>query len=92
MLGFGESNFFKKPKEEPVEEAASEESIINEEPPMSTDMATKSKEAIADLEKQLGGELPPPLSDEEAEKKLQFNTDRDGMSAAQKRKEKEEGA
>lgn len=87
----GEGGFFgKKKAEEPiVEEQMSEgEPIIDEEPLIEASMTDKSQDAVADLEKQLRGDLPPPLSDEEAEAKLRQNTDMQGSSAAQRREGK----
>jgi hypothetical protein len=93
----GEGGFFgkKKAEEAPIEEEQMSEGepIIDEEPPADA-MSSESEKARADLEKEFGSDLPPPLSDEEAEKKLRQNTDMQGSSAAQRKegKEKEGGA
>lgn len=79
----------KVPEEEPVEEVKEEAPII-EDPEAERSMSSASADAVADLEQQLGGgeDVPPVLDDEGAERKLRENTDKDNMSAAQKREEK----
>ena len=70
-------------------EEVKEETPIIEDPEAERSMSSASAEAVADLERQLvAGEGAPVLSDEEAERKLKENTEKEHMSAAKKREEK----